>query len=165
AIGVSLGTPAYMAPEQAAADPATNHRADVYAFGCVAYELLAGRPPFVAKTPQRLLAAQMSEMPAQVIEHRKDVPAVLAELVMRCLEKDADNRPQSAADIVRVLETVTSGGGHGAVSAVLLGTQVSIAKALGYFAAAFVFVTVLTQAAIIAIGLPNWVLPGVVVLM
>ena len=47
----------------------------------------------------------------------------------------------------------------------LLGTQVSIAKALGYFAAAFVFVTVLTQAAIIAIGLPNWVLPGVVVLM
>src|SRR3954471_21961050 len=53
-IGSPLGTPAYMAPEQAAADPSANHRADIYAFGCMAYELLAGRPPFVAKNPQRL---------------------------------------------------------------------------------------------------------------
>src|SRR5688500_4503657 len=53
-IGSSIGTPAYMAPEQAAADPATNHRADIYAFGCMAYEMLAGRPPFTAKTPHRL---------------------------------------------------------------------------------------------------------------
>jgi serine/threonine-protein kinase len=58
-IGTSIGTPAYMSPEQAAADPATDHRADIYSFGCLAYEMIAGVPPFVAKSPQMLLAAQM----------------------------------------------------------------------------------------------------------
>jgi eukaryotic-like serine/threonine-protein kinase len=108
-IGSSLGTPAYMAPEQAAADPATNHRADIYAFGCMAYEMLTGRPPFTAKTPQRLLAAQMSDAPEQIMALRPDTPPQLAELVMHCLAKDADARPQQAADLVRVLDTVTSG--------------------------------------------------------
>src|SRR6185436_7318822 len=87
-IGTSIGTPAYMAPEQAAADPATDHRADIYSFGCMAYEMLAGRPPFVAKTPARLLAAQMGERPQPVAEVRAETPPLLAELVMKCLEKD-----------------------------------------------------------------------------
>ncbi len=56
--GMALGTPAYMAPEQAAADPHVDHRADLYAFGVVAYELLTGQPPFTAATPQALLSAQ-----------------------------------------------------------------------------------------------------------
>src|SRR5512143_824791 len=101
-VGTSLGTPAYMSPEQAAADPATDHRADIYAFGCMAYELLAGRPPFVEKTPQRLLAAQMSELPQPIEQLRTDTPPALAELVMRCLAKDAGARPQRAGDLVRV---------------------------------------------------------------
>src|SRR5688500_10149160 len=108
-IGTSLGTPTYMAPEQAAADPATDHRADIYAFGVMAYEMIAGRPPFIAKTPQRLLAAQMGDTPEPVTSLRLDTPVPLAELVMRCLEKDADNRPQQASHVVAVLETVTSG--------------------------------------------------------
>jgi eukaryotic-like serine/threonine-protein kinase len=58
-LGTALGTPAYIAPEQAAGDPSTDHRADFYAFGCTAYEVLTGRPPFIEKTPQRLLAAHM----------------------------------------------------------------------------------------------------------
>src|SRR5438034_1243148 len=72
-IGTSIGTPAYMAPEQAAADPATDHRADIYSFGCMAYEVIAGRPPFTAKSPQKLLAAQMGEAPQPVNELRPDV--------------------------------------------------------------------------------------------
>jgi eukaryotic-like serine/threonine-protein kinase len=164
-IGVSIGTPAYMAPEQAAADPSTNHRVDIYAFGCVAYELLAGRPPFTEKTPQRLLAAQMGEAPQPISELRPDTPAELATLVMTCLEKDADKRPQSAAELVRVLETVTSGGGHAALPAILLGGPWMLRRALAIYAAAFVVVLIFAQAAVVAIGLPDWVVPGATVVM
>ena len=164
-VGTSLGTPAYMAPEQAAADPATNHRADIYAFGCVAYELLAGRPPFVEKTPQRLLAAQMGDKPQPVTELRPDTPAALADLVMRCLEKDADTRPQQVAELVRILEVVTSGGGHPAVSPILLGGPGMFRKALALYAATFVVVVLLARAAVMVIGLPDWVVPGTIVVM
>ncbi|MGH7634133.1 MAG: serine/threonine-protein kinase, partial [Gemmatimonadaceae bacterium] len=80
-LGTALGTPAYIAPEQAAGDPNIDHRADFYAFGCMAYELLTGRPPFDAKTPQRLLAAHMSETPKPVTELRPDTPPELARLI------------------------------------------------------------------------------------
>ena len=59
-LGTAIGTPAYMAPEQAAGDPSTDHRADIYAFGCMAYELLAGHPPFHGLTPHKLMAAHMA---------------------------------------------------------------------------------------------------------
>ena len=62
-LGVALGTPAYMAPEQAAADPQVDHRADLYAWGCLAYECLAGQPPFTGRQPAALLAAHMAERP------------------------------------------------------------------------------------------------------
>ncbi|MGH7688598.1 MAG: protein kinase domain-containing protein, partial [Gemmatimonadaceae bacterium] len=164
-IGTSLGTPAYMAPEQAAADPATDHRADLYAFGCMAYELLAGRPPFVGKTPQRLLAAQMGETPQPIFELRPDAPVELASMTMRCLAKDADDRPQSAADIVRVLDTVTSGGGHVAMPPILRGGRHAIWKALAIYVVAFVIVALVAKSAIIVIGLPDWVYPGALAVM
>ena len=159
-IGSSIGTPAYMAPEQAAADPSTNHRADIYAFGCTAYELLAGRPPFVEKSPQRLLAAHMGDTPQPVAALRPDAPPALAELVMRCLEKDQDARPQTASALVQVLETVTSGGGFAPMPEVLLSGRGMLGKALAAWVAAFIFVAILAKAAIVAIGLPDWVFPG-----
>ena len=61
--GTSIGTPTYMAPEQAAGDPATDHRADIYSFGVMAWELLAGRPPFHGLSPAKLLAAHIGERP------------------------------------------------------------------------------------------------------
>src|SRR5688500_1168748 len=60
-IGVAIGTPAYMAPEQAAGDPATDHRADIYSFGLLAYELLGGRSPFGDRSPHELLTAHIAE--------------------------------------------------------------------------------------------------------
>ena len=98
-LGMSLGTPAYMAPEQVAGDPDTDHRADIYSLGGVAYEMLTGQAPFAGRSPQQLLAAQVMEKPVPIEQRRKGVPPALAALVMRCLEKEPSLRPQSASEI------------------------------------------------------------------
>jgi tetratricopeptide (TPR) repeat protein/tRNA A-37 threonylcarbamoyl transferase component Bud32 len=163
-MGTSLGTPAYMAPEQAAADPSTNHRADVYAFGCMAYELLAGHPVFPGRTPQKLLAAHMSESPRPIQELRPDTPPLLSDLVMRCLAKYADDRPQTAGELVRVLDRVqTTTASSAAIPAVL--RSGGLPRALALYAVAFAFVATLAWAAIATLGLPEWVLSGAVFVM
>ena len=73
--GTSLGTPAYMSPEQVAGDPGVDHRADLYAWGCMAYELLAGEPPFVRESAARVLAAHLADAPVPLAERRPEVPA------------------------------------------------------------------------------------------
>jgi eukaryotic-like serine/threonine-protein kinase len=103
-VGVALGTPQYMAPEQAAADPHVDHRADIYAWGVVAYEVLAGAPPFAGRSPQAILAAHIAE-PVQRLELvRPGCPLGLCDLVMSALEKRPADRPQSAAEIVQFLD-------------------------------------------------------------
>jgi len=164
-IGTSIGTPAYMAPEQAAADPGTDHRADIYALGCTAYEMLTGRPPFVEKSPQQLLAAHMGKTPDAVSVHRPDTPALLATLVMRCLEKDAALRPASVAELARTFDTITSGGTHPAMPAILLGAPGALRRALLTYAGSFVAVAILAKAAIVGVGLPDWVFPGALIVM
>jgi eukaryotic-like serine/threonine-protein kinase len=106
--GLALGTPAYMAPEQAAADPHTDHRADIYALGVLAYEMLAGRPPFTAPTAQAVVAAHMLQRPTPLAELRPSVPPALEALVLRCLEKRPADRPQTAAEVVHLLESSTT---------------------------------------------------------
>jgi eukaryotic-like serine/threonine-protein kinase len=103
-VGTSIGTPAYMAPEQAAGDPSTDHRADLYALGIVGYEMLVGTPPFHGRAPQQLLAAQLTERPAPIGTRRYDVPEALASLLMRLLEKEPAKRPKTAAEVTRALE-------------------------------------------------------------
>ena len=107
-IGTSLGTPAYMSPEQASGDPDTDHRTDFYALGCVAYEMLLGEPPFAGRPVHQLFAAHISEPPPPVGAKRTDCPPALAALVMRCLEKDPARRPQSAREILQALDTVAT---------------------------------------------------------
>jgi len=102
--GFTLGTPGYMAPEQVAGDPNVDARADLYAFGIVAYEMLTGRTPFHGRTPHATLAAQVAEAPPPIAAQRPDVPAALAALVMQCLEKAPARRPADAAEIVARLE-------------------------------------------------------------
>jgi len=104
-LGTSLGTPAYMAPEQVAGDPDVDHRADIYSLGCVAYEMLAGHSPFAGKSPQQMLAAHVMEKPTPLAESRGDIPPSLIVLVNRCLEKEPSARPQSATELVTALET------------------------------------------------------------
>ena len=163
-IGTSIGTPAYMAPEQAAGDANVDSRADIYALGAMAYELLTGQLVFPDRTAQRMLAAHMSEQPRSIQELRSDVPAQLADLVMRCLEKNPADRPQSAGDILRVLETMSSAGGV-AMPAVLLGGPRMFWKALAIYAVALVVVAIVAKAAIVGVGLPDWVFPGALIVM
>jgi len=109
AIGSTIGTPAYMAPEQAVGDPRVDHRADLYAWGLVAYELLAGAHPFADRTtPQELVTAHLSDAPAPLSHRVPELSPTLDALVMRCLEKDGARRPQSAREILEVLATIAT---------------------------------------------------------
>ena len=101
---IAVGTPAYMAPEQAAANPKADHRADLYSFGVVAYECLTGRPPFTGASSHELMMAHLSAVPEPVAQVRPDVPAALAALVMRCLAKRAEDRPASAQVLLQTLD-------------------------------------------------------------
>ena len=101
--GTSLGTPHYMAPEQISADPNVDHRADIYSFGVVAYELLAGSPPFSSRGPQAVLVAHLTETPLDVRVVRPETPTELADIVMRCLEKDPVSRPSSMHEVLTTL--------------------------------------------------------------
>ncbi|HUR93766.1 MAG TPA: protein kinase [Gemmatimonadales bacterium] len=102
--GVALGTPAYMAPEQAAADPGVDHRADIYALGVLGYELVAGAPPFAGRTAQEVLAAHLTQQPSSLSSQRPACPPGLDAAIMRCLEKRPADRWQSADELLARLE-------------------------------------------------------------
>ncbi len=110
-MGVALGTPAYMAPEQAEASEQIDHRADIYAVGALAYELLAGAPPFSGKSPQATLVAHLTQAPTPVTEHRAAVPIPLSQWVMRCLEKKPADRWQSSEEMLGQLEALATPSG------------------------------------------------------
>lgn len=109
-IGISIGTPAYMAPEQAAADPDIDHRADIYAVGIVAYEMLTGQLPFTGP-PQAVLSAQITAEPPPLLQVRPDIPVDVARLVARCMEKDRALRYQTAGELLRDIESLLASAG------------------------------------------------------
>jgi eukaryotic-like serine/threonine-protein kinase len=162
-MGTSIGTPAYMSPEQAAGDPAVDHRADIYSLGCMAYEMLAGQPPFQGRSPARTLAAHMTEQPASVSQLRPDTPTALEALIMRCLSKDPAQRPQTGAELAQALDAAVSGSA-GALPASLAGAA-GLRKMLLAYAGLAVAVTIVARAAIVVFGLPDWVFLGALVVM
>ena len=160
-LGTAVGTPAYMAPEQAAGDPSTDHRADIYAFGCMAYEMLAGHPPFHGLTPHKLMAAHMGETPRPVEELRPDCPPALARLVARCLAKDPAKRPENAEELLQELAVTTSGP---AVAMPFHGRSLFL-RAMAFYAAAFIGVAIVARLLVDTQGLPEWVFGGALVVM
>jgi len=102
--GVALGTPAYMAPEQAVGNTDVDHRADLYALGVVAYELLAGVHPFGERSPQAMVMAHLSEAAPPLGDLRPGLPRALSALVMQCLGKDPAVRPASADAVLAALD-------------------------------------------------------------
>jgi eukaryotic-like serine/threonine-protein kinase len=173
-LGVALGTPAYMAPEQAAGDPHVDHRADLYAVGVLAYEMLAGRLPFSAASPQAMLAAHVTSAPAPLTESRRAVPPALAALVMRCLEKRPADRWQRAEDLLAELETLaTPTGGmtpvgappHGADAVLAAIRRAHPVRVTLLFGAATLGVLGIVYVLMVRLGLPDWVLTAATALL
>jgi len=110
-LGVALGTPAYMSPEQAAADPTMDGRSDLYALGAMAYEMLTGTPPFSGRNAQATLAAHAGEAATPVDIRRPTTPPALAALVTRLLEKRPADRPQTAEEVLDTLDGLATTSG------------------------------------------------------
>ncbi len=111
--GVVLGTPEYLAPEQLLGDP-VDHRADIYALGVMAYELLTGQRPFAAHNAEASLRKRLASQPVPPMRVRGDVPRQLSDVVLRCLARSPAERFQSARDVAGAL-------GHGRISRVSVG--------------------------------------------
>jgi eukaryotic-like serine/threonine-protein kinase len=110
-VGVAVGTPTYMSPEQATGAEHIDQRSDVYALGVLGYEMLTGSPPFTGKTSQAVLSAHVMEPAPEVTRGRPAVPPALADLVRRCLEKNPADRWQSAEEILHQLEVIATPSG------------------------------------------------------
>jgi serine/threonine protein kinase len=102
-VGVSLGTPAYMAPEQAMGEPTVDPRADLYALGIVAYEMLAGERPFTATSPRELIRAHIMDTPASIAGRRSDTPPALARAIEQSLAKAPEDRVANADALLEML--------------------------------------------------------------
>jgi eukaryotic-like serine/threonine-protein kinase len=111
-VGVAVGTPMYMSPEQATGSNEVDARSDIYAIGILTFEMLTGEPPFTGPNAQAVLSSQVLDPAPDVTTRRAGIPPAVAEVVRRCLEKDPDARWQSAEEILPLLENVgTPSGG------------------------------------------------------
>jgi len=152
--GMSLGTPTYMSPEQAMGEREITARSDVYALGCVTYEMLLGEPPFTGPTAQSIVAKVMTAEPAAITGQRKSVPAAVEEAVLTALEKLPADRWGSAAEFAAALAGGGSGGsaGRGGRTAALPATS-----ALSASTARLTYVALAVTAALAAWG---WLRPA-----
>jgi serine/threonine-protein kinase len=103
ATGISVGTPGYMAPEQVFGDGVSDARVDIYAFGVMAFELFAGRPPFVGGSINEIMMGHLTETAPDLRSLRPDVPSDVSSLVGRALSKQPNDRPSDAGELVGIL--------------------------------------------------------------
>jgi serine/threonine protein kinase len=114
--GLALGTPAYMAPEQAAGDPRVDHRTDLYAVGLVCHEMLLGALPFATLTPSQQMVARLSQSIPPLHAQRPAIPPAVSELVARCLEPRPADRWQSAEELVRQIDAMAETAGPATIA-------------------------------------------------
>lgn len=107
--GQALGSLDYMAPEQIRGEPVTA-ASDVYALGCVMYECLIGAPPFADRQGMRVLWAHLQDEPTNPSDRRADLPPAVGELILRALDKEPQNRPQTAGEFARMLRDAVGSG-------------------------------------------------------
>ncbi|HSQ29446.1 MAG TPA: protein kinase [Gemmatimonadaceae bacterium] len=106
--GMSIGTPAYMSPEQASGESGIDARTDIYSLGCVLYEMLTGEPPFSGPTMQAVIARVMTETPRPITAVRPSVSRQLAGAVMQAMAKTPADRPSTAGEFARLLESTAT---------------------------------------------------------
>ena len=166
--GLAIGTPTYMAPEQATGDAQVDHRADLYSLGVMAYEMLAGEPPFRGPV-QVMVAAHLSRIAPPLTELRPSLPPALARLVARCLEKLPADRFGSAQELLAELDTIgaTISGSTATASAPAVAApgEWPLPRVLAYFAIAAVAVLGLAWGLRTLLGLPDWFFPAAVILL
>ena len=170
--GVSIGTPSYMSPEQAAGDP-VDQRADLYSVGVLAYEILAGEPPFRGATAQAVIAAHLGRNAAPLVEQRPSVPVELAAIVARCMEKRPADRYQRAEELLAALGEVNVSGATTAsrTPSPAPNPQApapriwAIPHVLTYFALAGAATLAAAWGLRSLLGLPDWFFPAAVLLL
>ena len=109
-VGIALGTPEYMSPEQASGEPDLGTASDVYSLACVVYEMLAGEPPFSGAGPRAIMAKHVTDTPRPIRGMRPDVPTAVEHALARALEKDPERRFHSTAEFATALAAADSAG-------------------------------------------------------
>jgi len=176
ATGVAIGTPAYMAPEQIAGEPNVDHRADIYATGSLAFEMVTGLQPFRGATTQAILAAHMTQSPPSLTTLRQGVPPALDTIVLRCLEKRPADRWQSAAEIIPALDAVAGAATPASTPAATPRSDIATARpaatatahptrVAGVFALVSVTVLAAVWGLVQFVGLPDWVFQAAIALL
>jgi eukaryotic-like serine/threonine-protein kinase len=161
-IGMALGTPAYMAPEQAAGDPTVDHRADLYALGAMAYEMVTAHPPFTGSSPAQVLAAHMTQRPEPLARRAPGVPRELAQLVEQLLAKHPNDRPSHAQAVADSLGTMLTRWSSGDV---VPSGRMTFVRALSLWAAAFAGVAGAAWLAVRWLPVPEWTFPAAILVM
>ena len=170
-VGMTLGSPAYMSPEQASGERKLDGRSDLYSLGCVTYEMLSGQPPFTGRTPLEVIARSLHDEPPPLRSLSDDVPADVAGAVHRALAKSRKARFATAEEFADALAKgmhATSGeaatDAQAEITAAALRETGLFRVLIGYLSVAFIL---LEATALFAdqFGLPGWVFPGVLILL
>ena len=162
--GIAIGTPAYLSPEQAAGERELDGRSDIYALGCVLYEMLAGQPPFSGPTIESIVHQHLTVEPHSVTEVRSTVPPEVDAAVSKALAKAPADRHRSAEEFAGALGAVSTTISGATTPAIAPRWSHPVAMA-GLFGVGALVVLGLVYVLMIQLGLPDWVMIAAAVLL